>query len=686
MADTPLTTVKTRKAMKRLLRRIYPSGKPAPEWEHVSIDTEYDPALPPKEMLAFVQLSNGKERIVIDGPLTSKARGKVGYFLPLMLKQWVRDRRVKKRVSSFKADFRALRDAGCGELAGVEFDTEVGDWMSDENRFKHGLKDCARDHCDIYMKSYGDTFGYHPPKKDGTPQKKRVDPSMSEIVFGREKYPHIPWTGAEGRLKATRYAGNDPYGTHRVSDHLIKDLKGQGLWEWYYTVERPFTRVLVEMEDRGIRINREEVSRVHDILLKENARTLHTIRAITDEPTLNLNSNPQKQKLIFEKLGWPVVARNPPTDAMIAAGLRQGNPSLDAAAMEVYAEEHGFELARLMLDYQRGKTLFTTFICSILEKLKGGNILYSVFHQAKVKTGRLSSGNSDEGLMNFQNIPASKEKDPYGLRAMFWPLFDDYVLIVGDYSQVELFLLAQLSLDPEMILAFNSGEDLHCKTAASVFGLKDPGNDPDAIEAFKEKYGDERKASKVINFGIPYGMAEGALSGKLDVSKEKAKKYLLKYMEKYKGVARYIRRTVKFAKENGFVLTIGGRRLHVPEINSDSFGEAGHAERRAVNGTIQGSAADLIKVAMNHIHYGSAYGQRCKWTAPVKDIDSLKRYRYEMLIQVHDEIVGQAPKKDADKSVALVKAAMESSFRHFFKNVTLKASVHAGSSWAEGKK
>lgn len=698
--------IQTASEMRDFLKRIYPNGRPASGWERVALDTEFfveeSPAntvgLPFKTSLTYVQLSQGSERVVIEGPVTSRASGR-DFNLPKMLAPWLADRRVKKLISTTRADYRVLKDAGVGPTNGIEMDTEVMDWLFDENRMFHGLKDGAQDHCNIHMKDYGAVFGYFGKNKNGTTAKKKTIPSMREIVEGSDGGHAVPWTGEQGRKMAVDYAGLDPYATWRLALFLRKQLKEQGLWEWYRQVECPLTMTLIRMEDRGIRIDVEELDRIRKEVFAEILRIEHIVRATTDTPELNLRSNPQLQELLFKKLNWPVLERNELTEAQEEEGQEEGNASIAKAVLDRY-EKQGYKLATYLKAHRGKGTLHNTFLVGALEKrdAKTG-LIHTIFKQARTATGRLSSGDRRLKKMNLQNIPAKKEKDPYRLRQFFLATLPGHDLIVADYSQIELYILAQVSQDKRMVAAFKRGEDLHTLTAAKIFGLKLPKEPSDwtptskpyadwkkECEAWKEKYSDERGNAKVVNFGLNYGMSAYKLAMDFGMEVEEAEKWVEAYFELYPGVQRYMRRTIDFCRNHGYVTTISGRRRRIPEIDSPDKYIVGHAERQCINAPIQGSAADIIKVAMNSLEYGAKY--KCDYlpAAAVETAQKAKELGYRMLLQVHDELVGQAPKEHSQEAAGLVKTVMESVFPGVFKDVVIKASVGVGPNWNSAKK
>lgn len=771
-ASIPLRYVNNKKGMRRLLEEIYPGNRPATGWKCVGIDSEsYKNEETGREEFTYFQISNGKVKVVIEGPCTSRVCGRDGLDLPKKLKHWLQNPKVKKWISTTRADYRPLRAVGYGKVRGIEGDTEICDWLFDENRLKHGLKEAASDHLQIFMRPYSQLFGWkvgsqkivanmrqvvegNEPQKlvlkklnfkieeskglleatndrlkrlrlkwrtKRTPQQaakinkivaKQADYKLRVKAFEKEARKlekfMIPWTGKEGRKRAVAYAGLDPYATVQLGRFYKKQLKKQDLWNWYREVERPLTMTLIRMEDRGIRINEKAVHQIRREVHGKVLRLEHVFRAVTDQPQLNLRSPLQVAKVLFDELGWPVIHRNDLSDKQEQDGQEEGNASLAAWVLQEYKKK-GYELADVLLQHRTYSTMHNVFLTgALLKRNYDTNLIHTRFKQSRTVTGRLASGDREENLMNLQNIPSRKEKDPYRLRQFFLPTKAGYKLIVADYSQVELYIIAQISGDKRMIQAFKRGEDLHMLTAAKIYGLKLPREpkswDPnhrdykrwrEACEEWKEKYDSERKNAKIVNFGLNYGMSAYKLANDNDMEESEAEEWIEGYFELYPGVWEYMQETIAFARKHGYVIVpTSGRRRRLPEINSQERGPAGHAERQAMNMGIQGGAADIIKVAMNSLELGARYRTRylpskaCIYAQKCLDMG------VEMLLQVHDELVLQAPEEFAEAAVPYINNVMVAPFsrhcenkRHrVFMDVDIKASIGVGPSWAAAKK
>lgn len=643
-------------------------------WKLISMDTEFNEVEETDRTvreLYFFQFSNGVERVCVEGPVTSEAKGFTYNLVEDHFKDIIENPKIKKIYSTMIADVTTFQANGINPR-GFHADTQVMDWLYDENRMRHGLKECAMDHCKIFMREYKEVFAYPKLKKSGEPSKRSLVASMREAVWGHETYSYIPWTGEEGREKAEDYACLDPYATFKVYEFLKARLMEQNLWDHYLKVERPFGETLMVMEHRGIKIDLEEFKSIHVRVHTDILRSQHLFRAKVRKPDINLKSPLQLSKLFFEELKWKVLRRNKPKNG------ERGSPSLDAQVLEDYATKLHKREAQILMDYRKLSTLDNTFIKGALKNNVGG-VLYTAFKHTGTKTGRISSGDKTRGKVNLQNIPA--RNDPFKLRRSFIAR-PGKVFVVADYSQIELYIVGQVSKDERMIQAFSRGEDLHMITASGAFNLELP-KDPktwdqgsadwkrwhDECSAWKKKYKAERDAAKIINFGINYGMTPFKLSKDQDIALEEAERRVEAYFDLYPGVASWGKEQVEFCREHLYVLTPVGRRRRIPDINAQDDKVAGHAANQAKNSPIQGFAGDVIKVAMNIIE---------------RD-EKLNEFGAEMLIQVHDELVVEVSEDHGEETLARVIELMESPYPEIFTDVKIKVEGHVGRNWLDAK-
>ncbi|MBM3251640.1 MAG: DNA polymerase I, partial [Candidatus Omnitrophica bacterium] len=382
---------------------------------------------------------------------------------------------------------------------------------------------------------------------------------------------------------------------------LEKVLKERTQLELFYNVEIPLASVLAKMEISGIAVDREILEKLSE---KVSTRLAKLVSQIYKEAKteFNINSPKQLSKILFEDLKLPVVKR-------IKTGF-----STDEEVLRKLADKHA--IANNILEYRQLTKLQTGYIDSLPELINPNTgRVHTSFNQTVTETGRLSSSNP-----NLQNIPIKTDIGRQ-IRKAFVPGEKDYLLLSADYSQIELRILAHLSKAPDLIDAFKADKDIHKITAALIFNKK--------LDEIDEKM---RDTAKRINFGIIYGMSSFGLSKDLGISQEEAQAFIDAYFLRYPKVKEYMQKQIELAQKEGFVKTLLGRRRYIPEINNKNFAVRQFAERQAINTPVQGSAADLIKLAMIDIQ---------------KEIENNK-LESRLLLQVHDELVFEFPKKEKD--------------------------------------
>jgi DNA polymerase-1 len=418
----------------------------------------------------------------------------------------------------------------------------------------------------------------------------------------------------------------------RLAEHLSALIEKEGFEELFYKMEMPLISVLADMEQKGVLL---------DVgLLDEMSGHLGEIISLSEEKIyklageeFNINSPKQLQAILFDKLGLPKGRKT------------KGGYSTDVEVLTYLAQS--YELPAEILSYRSFAKLKSTYVDAIpaLVNSETGRV-HTSYNQTVTATGRLSSSNP-----NLQNIPIRTMEGKRIRQAFIVP--EGHKIISADYSQIELRVLAHLSEDEELLRAFESGEDIHTRTASNIFGVF-----PDMVN--KEM----RRLAKVINFGIIYGMSPFGLSKELGITQKLAKTYIDEYFHRFHGVKRFIEALLDEARENGFVTTLLGRRRYIPEIKSPNVTVRQFAERMAMNAPIQGTAADIIKVAMLDI------------------ARALKENNLEssMIMQVHDELVFEAPEGEQYDVINLVRRKMEGV-------VTLKVplivEIYAGKNWDE---
>ncbi len=516
------------------------------------------------------------------------------------LKPILEDQSVHKVAHNAKYDIIVLERHGV-HIRGAVDDTMLAAYILDPSRLSYSMDTLAREVLGHDTIRYDDVTGTG---------KSRIN--FEEVPIER----------------ATEYAAEDADVTQRLAATLMPrvDLAGQA--ELYNDMEMPLTYVLADMERTGIRIDHETLAAVGNEL-GERIRAIEIrAHAAIGEP-VNLGSPKQLAELFFVKLGYP------------AGKKTRTGYSTDSEVLEVLAKD--YELPRIVLEHRLVTKLKSTYVDALprIVHPETGRV-HTTFNQTIAATGRLSSTDP-----NLQNIPIRTE-DGRRIRAAFIPE-RGWTLISADYSQIELRIMAHLSEDPDFIDAFERGEDIHARTAREI------------LQGFDER--EARRRAKAINFGILYGISEFGLSKNLSISRTEAGAYIRAYFARYPRIRHFLDATINEASERGFVSTIFGRRRFLPELGSKNRTIRQGAERIAMNTPMQGSAADIIKVAMLRIH---------------KRLQA-EKLQGRLLLQVHDELVLEAPPDETARVSELVKHEMQNVIKL---RVPLDVEVGTGPNWA----
>ena len=523
------------------------------------------------------------------------------------LRALLEDPAVPKVAQNAKYDLLVLRRAGIA-LGGLVSDTMIASYVLDPGRRSHGLDLLALEFLDHTMTSYEDLCGK-----------------------GRQELPYdvVPISCARD------YSCEDADVTWQLEQRFRPQMETQQIYELFRDVEIPLLGVLADLEWTGIEIDRRWFASLKERFARERQRVEQEIyRSAGGE--FNINSNPQLREVLFERLQLPILKRT-------ATG-----PSTDATVLQELAEA-GHELPVLLMEYRELSKLESTYIDALpaLVNPRTGR-LHTSFNQTVAATGRLSSSEP-----NLQNIPIRRELGR-DIRRGFVPR-TGWLLLGADYSQIELRLLAHLSGDPAFVHAFRSGGDIHRETAALIFDVP--------LAAVTSEM---RSRAKTINFATIYGQGPHALSRQLKIPHAEAKEFIERYFQRFQRVREYLDSMVAYAREHGYVETIFKRRRYIPELRDRNFNIRAFGERTAANSPIQGSAADLIKIAMIRIH------ERLR----------AERLSARMLLQVHDELVFEVPDVELDAVTALVKGEMEHAASL---SVPLIVDVGSGRNWLETK-
>jgi DNA polymerase-1 len=522
------------------------------------------------------------------------------------LRELFADPAVAKTGHNIKYDWLVLRRAGV-ELRGVAFDSMIASFMIDPGKRSHALDTLVQEHFGATMRTFQDLVG-----------RGRMEKPFAEVPV----------------REAADYCCADSDYALRLRDALLPTLRDHGLEPLFRDVEMPLVGVLVAMEWEGIAIDRELFERLTREFRAELTGIEKAVHAAAGTD-FNLNSNPQLRVVLFDKLQLPILKKG------------KTGPSTDADVLEELAAM-GHEVPQLLLEYREVAKLLSTYLETLpAEVHPGTGRIHTSFSQIGAATGRLSSTHP-----NLQNIPVRSARGA-AIRRGFVPR-PGWRFVVADYSQIELRLLAHLSGDPAFVAAFRAGGDIHRQTAAVIFGVA-----PEAVTP------EMRSRAKTINFATIYGQGARSLSRSIGVPFAEAQRFIDEYFTRFSGVRAFLDRTVAEARDRGYVETIFGRRRYVPELRDPNFNVRAFGERVAANSPIQGSAADLIKVAMVRL-------------AEVLGEDR----RARALLQVHDELVVEAPAAEAEETATLVRREMEGAAALA---VPLVVDVGIGDNWLDAK-
>jgi len=500
-----------------------------------------------------------------------------------------------------KRDRHVLSAAGL-PLEGAAFDVHLGSFLCDPAR-SHGLATLALDVLGVTL-----------------------DPLEPAAARGRPRPGLEAWPVEAASAAAIRAVAS----LFPLAEALRAQLESREQWPLYRDLEHPLIDVLYRMERCGIAVDRRVLAEMAEQAGTEVARLEAELAALAGEP-VNLNSGPQLARLLFEKFALPSGRRT-------KTGF-----STDSEVLEGLAEHHPFP--RLLLEYRALSKLKSTYLDALpLEIDPADGRVHTTYEQTGAATGRLSSYQP-----NLQNIPMRTPQGRAIRRAFVAP--PGCVLIGADYSQIELRVMAHLSSDTGLIEAFRAGEDVHASTARRIFRIAEGPLDPTL-----------RSRAKIVNFGVIYGMGARSLAQQMGIELSDAQEFIRGYFEAYSGVRTFLDRTLAEARERGWVATLLGRRRYLPQLRSTNGMERSNAERAAINTPIQGSAADLVKLAMIRLH----------GAIPRSGLSA------RPLLQVHDELLLECPEGQADAVADLVKREMENCYPL---TVPLEVSVGRGKSW-----
>jgi DNA polymerase-1 len=532
-----------------------------------------------------------------------------GSQLPLswalgQLKPILEDGEVKKVGQNIKYDWIVLKRYDI-HLQGIYCDTMIASYLLNPTKHNHNLADIAREYLDRAVMEYKEVVGT----------------GLKAVTFDQIE-PE----------KARDYSCEDAEVALQLSSILLPKLEEGGFKDLFDQLEMPLILVLAKMEMNGVKIDTDLLKDFSKEIENQLLQKIERIYGLAGE-VFNINSPQQLGKILFDKLRLPVVKKT------------KTGYSTDVEVLTKLSLQHDLPLE--VLSYRNLSKLKSTYIDALPRLIhpETGRV-HTSYNQTVTATGRLSSSDP-----NLQNIPIRAEEGSR-IRQAFIPE-EGWTIVSGDYSQIELRILAHLSRDETLMEAFQKDEDIHARTASEIFGVP--------IEKVEPRM---RREAKVINFGIIYGMSAYGLSQQLGSEPKVAQAYIDEYFKKYTGVQTYIEISLVEARQKGYVTTLLHRRRYLPDIHSPTAAIRQASERMAINTPLQGTAADIIKVAMIHIQ---------------NRIEELS-LSTKMMMQVHDELVFEVPEGELQKALSLIQNEMENVMEL---SVPLKVSIHSGKNWAE---
>lgn len=618
-----------RKFMQELAERYMEEAVEVEQTDYRLVDDE-------EKLIKVVESLRGVSLLAVDTETTSEdqhecqlvgislsAKPKTGFYIPVKGPSGVKtlsldvvrrrlgpilsEPRIRKAGQNLKYDYQVLKRHGI-LLSGIGFDTMIAAYLVDPSGKGYGLDVLSLRYLGRKNRSIESLIG------EGGKQI-----TMDEVPLER----------------VCVYACEDVDVVLRLVDVLREEMRKAGLEDLFNDVEMPLVEVLAEMEMAGVKIDVGYLRELGDKLRGEIEEVRRKIYEISGH-RFNIDSPRQLAKVLYGELGLPRRRKT-----------KTGQAATDQEVLAELAEMH--PLPDLVVRYRTLTKMLTTYIESLPSLARSDGRVHTSYNQTATATGRLSSSEP-----NLQNIPV---RDEWGrlIRRAFVPTDDDWWLMSADYSQIELRFLAHMSGDTELISAFERGEDIHRSVAAAVFGVREEDVTPQM-----------RRHAKVVNFGIVYGLTPHGLATELSISHSEAKQFIDAYFRRYKGVKEFIEKTIEFARKNGYVKTIKGRIRYISGFTSPDKHTQALAERTSVNTVMQGSSADLIKMAMRAVY------------------DRLKseRLRTKMILQIHDELVFDTPESELERVKRIVKEQMEGVMEL---SVPLKVEIGVGKNWLEAK-
>jgi len=524
-----------------------------------------------------------------------------------LISKLLTDKKIQKIGQNIKYDLEVLHRAGY-DINPISFDTMLASYVISPSGRRHGLDSLAFEFFNYRMQPISDLIG------KGAKQKTFNTVDVDTAVF---------------------YAAEDADYTYRLRGVLAPKIDELDLQNLYYNIENRLIKVLAAMEEEGVNVDSDYLGKMSLDMEGQLHKLTNEIYAEAGQE-FNIKSTQQLSKILFEDLKLPTKGKT----------AKKTGYSTDVKVLEELAEIH--DLPKFILEYRQLSKLKSTYVDAIPKLInKDSGRVHTSFNQTIAATGRLSSTDP-----NLQNIPIRTELGRE-IRKAFIPRDKNYELLVADYSQVELRILAHITGDETLINAFKNNEDIHSRTAAEVYGADINNVSPEM-----------RRAAKTANFAIIYGVSAYGLAQQTELNLGESKDFIDTYLERYPGIKTYMDDSIKFARKNGYVKTLLNRIRYLPEINAKNYQMRQFAERIAINTPIQGTAADMIKIAMINIY------------------DKMSNMKSKMILQVHDELVFDMYKDESNKLQKIVRDGMEKALKL---KVPIVADMGIGPNWLEAK-
>ena len=566
----------------------------------------------------FEKIDSANDELIIKKKINaisiySKAQNKVYYIVANNkldnLKELFEDDQIQKCSYELKEDIILLKQIGI-ESQNMSFDIKIAAYILNSATNQYDIKNLTEEYLGINAEDY---------IKDEENANNKNQISLFE----------------ETKLEVNKWETVKALMVYKLKAILEEKLKENDGFELFTNIEMPLAPVLAEMEYNGMYVDKEgliEFGKQLQQRIEEMTKEIHELAG----EEFNINSPKQLGEVLFEKLKLTVYKKT------------KTGYSTDVEILEKLREEH--PIIEKILEYRQLAKINSTFVEGLIPFINPKTKrIHSHFHQTVTATGRISSSDP-----NMQNIPTRVELGKI-LRKVFVAEGNDKIYIDADYSQIELRVFAHISQDEEMIKAFNKDEDIHAQVASKVFGVN-----------IKDVTSELRTKAKAVNFGIVYGISDYGLAAQLKVRKSEAKEYIEQYLNKYKGIKAFMEETPKKVKEIGYVETLFKRRRYVPEVNSNNYMVRQFGNRVAMNMPIQGTAADIIKIAMINVD---------------KELKK-KKLKSKLILQVHDELLIETYENEKEVVRNILKNCMENVINL---SVPLKVYINEGKNWSEAK-